>query len=122
MKLPRVKTAVASGKFTVLFDSGIRTGPDIFKATALGAQGVLCKSILPCLTKIEVKMFPVGRPWLYGSIVSGQAGIEQVIKHTVADLDHTLGLSGYASLDAIRGKSKSILVDLNSSQEGYIVQ
>lgn len=45
MKSPRIKFAVDSGKFTVLFDSGIRTGPDIFKAIALGAQGVLSKCI-----------------------------------------------------------------------------
>jgi len=45
MQSPRVRNAVQSGKFTVLFDSGIRTGPDIFKAIALGAQGVLCMYI-----------------------------------------------------------------------------
>jgi isopentenyl diphosphate isomerase/L-lactate dehydrogenase-like FMN-dependent dehydrogenase len=38
---PKIKEAQASGKFTVLFDSGIRTGSDILKALALGAQGVL---------------------------------------------------------------------------------
>lgn len=39
----KVRVAQASGKFTVLFDSGIRTGSDIIKALALGAQAVLCK-------------------------------------------------------------------------------
>jgi lactate 2-monooxygenase len=42
MRSPKVKAAQASGKLTVLFDSGIRTGPDIIKALALGAQAVLC--------------------------------------------------------------------------------
>jgi lactate 2-monooxygenase len=42
MKSPVVKGAQAEGKFTVLFDSGIRTGSDIIKAIALGAQAVLC--------------------------------------------------------------------------------
>lgn len=46
METPRVQSAVDSGNFTVLFDSGIRTGPDIFKAIALGAQGVLCKFVI----------------------------------------------------------------------------
>jgi len=41
MKSQKVKAAQQSGKFTVLFDSGIRTGSDIFKALALGAQAVL---------------------------------------------------------------------------------
>ena len=39
----KVRAAQASGKFTVLFDSGIRTGSDIIKALALGAQAVLRK-------------------------------------------------------------------------------
>lgn len=41
MKSPKVREAQESGKLTVLFDSGIRTGSDIIKAMALGAQGVL---------------------------------------------------------------------------------
>ena len=44
MASTKVKRAQASRKFTVLFDSSIRSGPDIFKALALGAQAVLCKS------------------------------------------------------------------------------
>ncbi|KAJ7465015.1 FMN-dependent dehydrogenase [Mycena latifolia] len=76
MRSPAVKAAQASGKLTVLFDSGIRTGPDIIKALALGAQAVL-----------------LGLPWLYGGIVAGQEGIEQVLRHAMADLDVTLGLS-----------------------------
>lgn len=43
----KVQAAQASGKFAVLFDSGIRTGSDIMKALALGAQGILRKSELP---------------------------------------------------------------------------
>jgi len=40
----RVRRAQKSGDFTVLFDSGIRTGTDVIKAIAMGAQGVLGKS------------------------------------------------------------------------------
>jgi hypothetical protein len=36
-----VRHAQEQGKFTVLFDSGIRTGSDVIKAIAMGAQGVL---------------------------------------------------------------------------------
>ncbi|KAJ7639186.1 oxidoreductase [Roridomyces roridus] len=93
MQSSAVRTAQAEGKFTVLFDSGIRTGPDIFKAIALGAQAVL-----------------VGRPWLYGSIVAGQEGVEQVLLSILADLDVTLGLAGFRSLDELRGKADEILV------------
>ncbi|KAJ7046444.1 oxidoreductase [Mycena alexandri] len=94
MRSPTIKQAQASGKLTVLFDSGIRTGPDIIKALALGAQAVI-----------------LGRPWLYGGIVAGQAGIEQVLRHTMADLDTSLGLSGYSSLSDIQGKADEILVE-----------
>ncbi|KAJ7158350.1 oxidoreductase [Mycena crocata] len=96
MRSPTIKAAQASGKLTVLFDSGIRTGPDIFKALALGAQAVL-----------------LGRPWLYGSIIAGQEGIEQVLRHTLAELDVTLGLSGFNSLDEIQGKAEEILVEVD---------
>ncbi|KAJ6584367.1 oxidoreductase [Mycena capillaripes] len=96
MRSQTIKEAQASGKLTVLFDSGIRTGPDIFKALALGAQGVI-----------------LGRPWLYGSIVAGQAGIEQVLRHTMADLDATVGLSGFTSLAEIQGKADEILVEVD---------
>ncbi|KAF9525889.1 oxidoreductase [Crepidotus variabilis] len=96
MKSQKVKAAQASGKFTVLFDSGIRTGSDIFKAIALGAQAVL-----------------LGRPWLYGSIIAGQAGVEQVLKHTLADLDSTLSLAGYTNLEQIRGKADEVLMRID---------
>ncbi|KAJ7068999.1 FMN-dependent dehydrogenase [Mycena belliarum] len=96
MRSPKVKAAQASGKLTVLFDSGIRTGPDIIKALALGAQAVL-----------------LGRPWLYGGVVAGQDGIEQVLRHTMADLDATLGLSGFTSLNELQGKAEDFLVEID---------
>lgn len=46
MKSSRIREAQEAGKFTILFDSGIRTGPDIIKALALGAQGVMSTSFL----------------------------------------------------------------------------
>jgi lactate 2-monooxygenase len=41
MASPRVREAQAAGRFSVLFDSGIRSGCDVIKAVAMGAQGVL---------------------------------------------------------------------------------
>ncbi|KAH8082472.1 oxidoreductase [Cristinia sonorae] len=93
---PTIKAAQESGKLTVLFDSGIRTGSDIFKAIALGAQAVL-----------------VGRPFVFGLACGGQAGVEQVIKSINADLEITLGLSGHKNLNEIRGKADEVLVRLD---------
>lgn len=55
----------------------------------------------------------VGRPWVYGAVIAGQAGVEQVIKHTLADLDVTLGLAGYHSLSDIQGKGDAVLTKVD---------
>ena len=60
MKSQKVREAQASGKFTILFDSGIRTGSDIFRALALGAQGVLRES---CGSPVGVREERRRRRW-----------------------------------------------------------
>jgi lactate 2-monooxygenase len=75
--LPEVVEAVPDG-YPVLFDSGIRTGADVFKAIALGAKAVL-----------------VGRPYVWGLGLGGQEGVKQVLRSLLADFDLTLALSGY---------------------------
>lgn len=77
--LPGVAEAVA-GRVPVLFDSGIRRGADVFKALALGAQAVL-----------------LGRPYVYGLAVGGEAGVRFILQNLLADLDLTLALSGCTS-------------------------
>jgi lactate 2-monooxygenase len=67
-------------RMAVLFDSGIRSGADVFVALALGAQAVL-----------------VGRPYLWGLALDGQAGVETVLRMLLAELDLTLALSGYTT-------------------------
>jgi L-lactate dehydrogenase (cytochrome) len=81
--LAPVRDAVG-GELAVLFDSGIRTGADIFKAIALGADAVC-----------------VGRPYVWGLGLDGQAGVEQVLRCLLAELDLTLGLSGYTSVEQL---------------------
>jgi len=92
MKSTKVKKAQASGKFTVLFDSSIRSGPDIFKALALGAQAVL-----------------LGRPYVYGLALGGADGVKHVIKTILAELEVTMGLSGYKTVDEFQGKAEEVL-------------
>ncbi|MET9441127.1 alpha-hydroxy-acid oxidizing protein [Streptomyces sp. NPDC006610] len=77
--LPGVAAAVGD-RLTVLFDSGVRTGADVFKALALGARAVL-----------------LGRPYVYGLALDGQAGVDHVIRCVLAELDLTLALSGHAA-------------------------
>lgn len=49
MRSSKVLKAQSTGKLTVLFDSGIRSGSDILKALALGAQAVLSACLrFPC--------------------------------------------------------------------------
>jgi lactate 2-monooxygenase len=66
---------------TVLFDSGIRTGADVFTALALGADAVL-----------------LGRPYMYGLAVAGERGVTEVIRNIVAELDLTMALTGTRTL------------------------
>jgi lactate 2-monooxygenase len=71
----------------VLFDSSIRTGADIFKALALGAKAVL-----------------LGRPYVYGLTLAGEAGVREVIRNTIADFDLTMALSGVSAASRIDGQ------------------
>ncbi|KAG9227387.1 hypothetical protein PTI98_010891 [Pleurotus ostreatus] len=93
MQSPVILEAQKSGKLTVLFDSGIRTGSDIIKALALGAQGVL-----------------LARPYLYGLMIGGQDGVEEVIKNTLADLEISMGLIGFTGIDEIIGSRDKVLL------------
>ncbi len=77
--LPSIVDAVGS-RLAVLFDSGIRTGSDIYKALALGADAVL-----------------VGRPYVYGLALDGQAGVTHVVRTLLAELDLTLANAGHRS-------------------------
>lgn len=113
---PTIKAAQESGKLTVLYDSGIRTGSDMFKALALGAQGVCRASYhlqTPERNRTDILDMPVARPYMYGLALAGQAGVEQVIRGILADLEITLGLAGFRNLQEIQGKADEILVRLD---------
>ena len=77
--LPWIVDAVPED-FTVLFDSGIRTGSDIVKALALGAKAVL-----------------LGRPWVWGLALGGEEGATQVLRGLLADLDLSMAMCGMRS-------------------------
>ena len=74
--LPRIADAVGD-KIELLFDSGIRTGMDIFRARALGASGVL-----------------LGRAMVYALGAAGQQGVEQLLVILENELRTTMALAG----------------------------
>ena len=65
------------------------------------------------LHDLGLVFFTVGRPWLYGLAAGGQAGVEQVLQHTLADLDTNLGLAGYKTLADIQGKGEDVVIKLD---------
>jgi len=74
----------------VLFDSGVRTGADVLKALALGADAVL-----------------IGRPYAYGLAHGGQDGVRHVLRSLLADLDLAMALSGHRSVEELTTDSLS---------------
>jgi isopentenyl diphosphate isomerase/L-lactate dehydrogenase-like FMN-dependent dehydrogenase len=80
-----VEVREAAGRdAVVLMDSGIRSGADVVKALALGADAVL-----------------LGRPYAYGLAVSGQEGVEAVIAQLAAEVDLTMALTGARSVSEL---------------------
>jgi lactate 2-monooxygenase len=105
-----VLRAQKEGKFTVLFDSGIRQGSDVIKAIAMGAQGVLGMHIVSSASRLLPLMsVAVGRPFMYGLAVGGEQGVEEVLRALLADTEITLGLSGYKSIEEIWAKRGAVL-------------
>jgi 4-hydroxymandelate oxidase len=82
--LPAVVEAV-DGRAEVLVDGGVRRGTDVIKALALGARAVL-----------------LGRPYLWGLAVDGEAGVRRVLELLRGELTRDLllcGCSGPAEID-----------------------
>ncbi|MEP7311448.1 MAG: alpha-hydroxy acid oxidase [Pseudomonadota bacterium] len=86
--LPRVVDAVA-GRCEVLFDGGVRSGQDILKALALGANAAL-----------------TGRAFLYGLGAKGGEGVTTALQIMSREMQVTLALTG---CNDIRDVSAAIL-------------
>ena len=78
--LPAIVDAVGD-KVEVWMDSGIRSGQDVLRAIAMGAQGTF-----------------IGRAFLYGLGANGQAGVTQALEIIHKELDLTMGLCGKSEL------------------------
>lgn len=81
--LPGIAEAV-KGKITILVDGGIRSGVDVFRALALGADGVL-----------------IGRPILNMIYGGGAEGFKVYMDKIVGELKSTMTMCGAASLKDI---------------------
>lgn len=82
--LPAIADAVG-GKLTILVDGGLRNGTDIFKALALGADGVL-----------------IGRPFVTMVYGGGAEGPGVLVKKLQAELADTMAMCGAHNLAEIR--------------------
>ena len=81
--LPAIADAVG-GRMTILVDGGIRTGMDVFKALALGADGVL-----------------IARPFVTMVYGGGAEGVRVYVDKLKAELADTMAMCGAHSLSDI---------------------
>ena len=81
--LPSIMDAVG-GTTEVHLDSGIRSGQDVLKALALGAQGTF-----------------IGRAFVYGLGAMGQAGVTKALEVIHTELDKTMALCGERDVKAL---------------------
>jgi len=81
--LPPIADAVGD-RLTVLADGGVRSGLDVARLLALGAQGVL-----------------LGRAWVYALAGGGQAGVTHMLKLIEAELRVAMALTAAPAISAI---------------------
>jgi len=81
--LPDVVASV-DRQLEVYVDGGIRSGQDVFKAMALGAQGTF-----------------IGKAFLNGLGALGGAGVTQVLEILQRELDLTMAFCGHTSIDQV---------------------
>lgn len=81
--LPLIRKAVGEN-YPLLFDGGIRSGQDIFKALALGANAVL-----------------IGRLQVYALSVSGALGVAHLLKLLQEELEVCMAMAGCPTIDSI---------------------
>ncbi len=87
--LPAIVDSVGK-QIEVHMDGGIRSGQDVLKARALGAQGTY-----------------IGRAFLYGLGAMGQPGVEKALHIIHNELDLTMAFCGRTQMDTV---DKSILL------------
>ena len=84
--LPLIRKALGDN-FPILFDSGIRSGSDILRALALGADFVM-----------------FGRPLMYAIGADGAKGLRRIINLIKEELSTNLGLVGLTDINEVDKK------------------
>lgn len=88
--LPAIADACGH-RLTVLADGGVRSGLDVVKLLALGADGVL-----------------LGRAWIYALASAGQAGVVRLLQLMESEMRVAMALTGVTS---IAGIDRAILAE-----------
>jgi len=91
--LPAVVEAVGD-RLTVLADSGVRSGLDVVRMLALGAQGVL-----------------LGRAWVFALAARGEAGVAQLLELMAREMRVAMTLTGVRCIGEI---DREVLADSTS--------
>lgn len=81
--LPRIADKVG-GKLKILMDGGVRSGQDVLKALALGADAAM-----------------IGRPWVYALAGAGEAGLSSLLKAFHDEFSVSMALTGVTTTSDI---------------------
>ena len=84
--LPLIRKSVGSD-FPLIFDSGIRSGSDIVRALAFGADYVM-----------------IGRPVMYAMGADGRKGLRRIVEIIKEEVSTTLGLVGLNDINEVTSK------------------
>ena len=96
--LPLVRKSVGSN-FPLIFDSGIRSGSDIVRALAFGADYAM-----------------IGRPVMYAMGADGKKGLRRIVEIIKEEVSTTLGLVG---LNDINDVTSEIVIDNTINKVNY---
>jgi L-lactate dehydrogenase (cytochrome) len=99
--LPKIADAVGSD-IEVMFDGGIRSGQDLFRALALGAKSCL-----------------IGRAYIYGLGALGKQGVTTAIDVIRKELDVTMALTGVTKIADI---DRSTLATESIPEQAHVLE
>lgn len=82
--LPEIVEALKGSGMKIIVDGGIRTGVDVFKALAMGADAVV-----------------IARPFVTAVYGGGAEGVQAYVNKIAGELEDTMSMCGAFTLDEI---------------------